>query len=217
MNKNYVLLIDGDNVNYTYLDPFIAYVKEHYGQISEINLFGKLSSSYLNDWKSINSDTIKYNLSDNCKNNTDIQMIHFAWKRFFRDNVHNFIIMSSDADMQAVVADLCSEAEVIIGYNTHKVSAKYLQFLHDRKVVSVDMDQIRGKLSQKEIMTIANKTAKSYLEYKLGNSFFSYDTILDWLKERYPDICSISKEQLVKMLGEFKLSFQANGVSIQAL
>lgn len=217
MNKKYILLIDGDNVNYTYLDPFVQYIQEHFGQVSEIHLFGKLGSSYLNDWKHLSRDTLRYNLSDNCKNNTDIQMVHFAWKRFYRDNVHNFIIMSSDADMQAVVSDLCSEAEVIIGYNRHKVSAKYLQFLHNHKIVSVDLDQVRGKLSKREVAAVVNGVTQSYLEYKLGSSFFSYDTIMDWLKERYPDICAIDKRQLLEMLREFKISFRADGASIKPL
>lgn len=220
-SKKYILLIDGDNVNCTYLEPFLNHIQQHYGEVCEIHLFGKLESTYLRDWKQMTSaplkKTICYNVSENCKNNTDIQMIHFAWKRFYGDHIHNFIIMSSDSDMQAVVSDLCSEAEVIIGYNRHKVAAKYLQYLKEHNVKSVDMDRIRGELSNASIDTIVNCTAQSYLEFKLGRDFFSYDTIIDWLKDRYPDITGITQERLISALDDYKLSFTPKGVKISRI
>ena len=217
----YILLVDGDNVNYTYLDPFIEYIQKNYGAISSIHLFGKLESSYLGDWKRVGNTligkTICYNTNENCKNNTDIQMIHFAWKCFYRDNVHKFIIMSSDSDMQAVVSDLCTEAEVIIGYSRQKVSTKYLQFLKERKVLSVDMDSVRGDLTEEGVSSIIKYTAQSYLEYKLGNQFFSYDTIVDWIHERYPDIKNVDRKKVLEALGDYKISFDKNGVKISMI
>ena len=222
MDENsYILLIDGDNINYTYLDPFVKYVESKLGNICQIHLFGKLGSSYLDDWKHMSKGytekTIFYDVSDSCKNDTDIQMIHFAWKCVYRDGLHKFIIMSSDSDMKAVVSDLCTEAEVVIGYNHHKVSAKYLQYLKEHKVTAIDLDEVRGPLSGRDVITIINCVTQSYLEYKLGEQYFSFDTILDWLHERYPDIGNIDKDVLLRALAEYKVAFTKDGVSISRL
>lgn len=217
MKPEYILLIDGDNVNCSYLSPFFKYIEDAYGPIVETHLFGKLKSSYLDDWKLASSNTpnIYTHAAENYKNSTDIQMVLIAFQKYFSEGRRHFVILSSDSDMISVSTGLPPDAKVIIGYSERKASPKYLADLDSRGIPRIDIDSIRGKLTDADLYTIVNKTMETYISYKLSNKFFSYATVQEWLTDRYPDIDSINTDNIYKYCSEVTLQFTPDGVQIK--
>lgn len=218
MSTDYILLIDGDNVNCSYLFPFMKYIESHFGPIAETHLFGKLKSSYLDDWKaaSDNVPDINTHVTENYKNSTDIQMVLVAFQKYFSENQRHFVILSSDSDMISVSAGLPSDAEVIIGYSARKASAKYLADLDSRGIKRIDIDSVRGELTDSELRSIVNKVIKTYISFKLSDKFFSYATVQEWLTDRYPDIDSLTAKNIYKYCDNLTLQFNAAGVSVKS-
>ncbi len=218
--EKYVLLIDGDNVNCSYLDSFVEYFERTYGTIEKIHLFGKLSSSYLDDWRYAYSDcfkekTITYNVSENRKNGTDVRMVYVACKIFYVEKIKNVVIMSSDSDMTVLVDSLREEGNVMVAYCKDKVSEKYLKYLRDHDIVSLDLDLIRGELTETHLADIINTTMKSYISYKLGNNYFSYKAVIDWIVDRYPELQGkIDDKVLIDHLAGCKIRFNESGVIV---
>lgn len=218
MQAEYILLIDGDNVNCSYLSPFSKYIESHFGHIAETHLFGKLKSSYLDDWKlaTDNVPNICTHVAENYKNSTDIQMVLVAFQKYFSEGRRHFVILSSDSDMISVSAGLPADAEVIIGYSIRKASPKYLADLDSRGIRRIDIDSIRGELTDDELRDIVNKVMETYISFKLSNKFFSYATVQEWLTDRYPDIDSLTVENIHKYCSNITLQFTPAGVAIKS-
>lgn len=218
MQPEYILLIDGDNVNCSYLLPFSKYIESHFGSISETHLFGKLKSSYLDDWKVATDDVpnIYTHVTENYKNSTDIQMVLIAFQKYFSEGKRHFVILSSDSDMISVSAGLPPDAEVIIGYSARKASTKYLADLDTRGIRRIDIDSVRGELTDSELRSIVNKVMETYISFKLSNKFFSYGTVQEWLMDRYPDIDSLTVENIYKYCDNLTLQFTSEGVKIKS-
>ncbi len=219
MPNEYILLIDGDNVNCSYLDSFSKYIEEHYGTITEVHLVGKLKSSYLDDWKRAaknipNLNT--YNIEENHKNSTDIQMALIAFRKYFSENRRKFIILSSDSDMISVSTGLPADVEIIIGYSDRKASSRYLAELDRHSITRLDIDAIRGELSEDELREIVTKTMEAYINFKLSDKFFNYNTVQEWIVDRYPDIEGITADTMYKFCEDLILHFTPEGVSLKS-
>lgn len=217
MPKEYILLIDGDNVNCSYLDSFSKYIEENYGHIIEIHLVGKLKSSYLNDWKQAVkniSNLVTYNIEENHKNSTDIQMALIAFRKYFSENKRRFIILSSDSDMISVSTGLPADAEIIIGYSEQKASPRYLAELDRHSITRLNIDAIRGELSEEELREIVTETMKAYINFKLSDKFFNYNTVQEWVMDRYPDI-DVTVDTVYKYCEDLILHFTPDGVTLK--
>lgn len=218
MQDNYVLLIDGDNVNYSYFELFFSYIEKNYGHIIETHLVGKLESSYLDDWKQITEkvpNVIMHSVEENYKNSTDIQMAILATKKYFYDNCKNFVILSSDADMLSISIGLPKDTKIIIGYSERKTSSRYLASLDKHKITKINIDTIRGELTDKDLHTIVDKTMKSYISFKLSDKFFSYGTVQEWIEDRYPGVDAVTVENVYKYCSDMILHFTPDGVHIK--
>lgn len=220
MQAEYILLIDGDNVNCSYLSPFSKYIETHFGPIKETHLFGKLKSSYLDDWKTVTDgvQNLFTHVTENHKNSTDIKMVLIAFQKYFSETekCRHFVILSSDSDMISVCAGLPSDAEVIIGYSARKASQKYLADLDSRGIRRIDIDSVRGQLTEEELKEIVSKVMETYISFKLSNKFFSYATVQEWLTDRYPDTESLTVENIYKYCSSITLHFTPDGVSIKS-
>lgn len=213
--KKYVLLIDGDNVNWSYMAPIKEYVSQCHGSIEGIHLFGKLNSPFLNDWKQLYSETdelITYNVSSTKKNSTDMHMLGVVLRLYYEKNIHNFIVMSSDSDMESVVNCLPADADITICYSPRKTSQVYLNFLKQRKIDCIDLDALRGPLKKDQINVIVNSVARSYVKFKLSPEYFSYKAIKEWIIDRYPELDYLTVEEIVKNMQEITLHFGDGGV-----
>lgn len=219
MTDKYILLIDGDNVNYSYFELFFSYIEENYGKIVETHLVGKLESSYLDDWKQIKEkvpNAIMHNVEENYKNSTDIQMAIIATKKYFYDNCKNFVILSSDADMLSISIGLPKDTKIIIGYSERKASSKYLASLDKHKITRINIDVIRGELTDKDLQHIVDKTMKTYINFKLSSKFFSYNAVQEWIADRYPGLDVITGENIYKYCSDMILHFTPDGVQVKS-
>lgn len=221
MQQGYILIIDGDNVNCSYFPSFTKYIEANFGTIAEIHLVGILKSSYLDDWKQMVQDypdIIMHTVENSHKNNADIQMALIAFQKYFsREAYRNFVILSSDSDMISVSSGLPSDTNLIIGYSKRKASSRYLSDLEKRKIIHVDIDAIRGELSEEDLRNIVNNTMKAYITFKLSDKFFSYNTVQEWLEDRYPGIESVNADSIYKYCNHLLISFTPNGVSVNQL
>lgn len=224
--SNYTLLIDGDNVNATYLKPLQEYITNVLGEnITNIYLFGKLRSSYLCDWKrAFPSDTtqgvIKYDISENSKNSADVRMLCVALQLYYNEGIRKFIIMSSDSDMESLVKGLADDAEVIVAYSSQKTSKKYLKRLHQQGVECIDLDGLRGPLDSANQDEILNQMMQSYIQFKLSNKYFSYGAVIDWIMDRYPELVELQEMRDAnpyQFFRNIKLSFTPDGVQVETL
>ena len=218
MNKDkYLFLIDGDNINWTYLHPAKVHLEQKGCMISGIYLFGKLNSTYLDDWKRVypeESNLVAYNVAENTKNNTDMKILSVALQKYYFDGVRNFVILSSDADMLSLIETLPTDSQVFIGYVPYKPSSKYLKTLKDRNIGLLDLEDIRGPLSAEDKVVALNSMMQSYIRYKLSSNFFNYNTVLEWIGDRFPELKDISVQELQNSLAELTLKFTPDGVDI---
>lgn len=217
--EEYVLLIDGDNISSYYLPYLVEHIKDKFGGIAAIHLFGRMDSPYIEDWKNVYKSyddiIVTYNISENKKNSTDIYMVHIAWKLFYRDHVRKFVVVSSDSDLSVVVSNLQGEADVMVAYCPCKVGNKYLKFLRDNSIPLLNLDELSGEVSEKDLAEIITSTAHKYLAYKLSDKFFSYDTIIEWITKRHSELNGkLSKEILLKHLTNCQIRFESDGVTI---
>ena len=219
MQQGYILIIDGDNVNCSYLSSFTKYIEDHFGHILEIHLVGKLNSSYLDDWNQTlksNPNMFAHTVEENDKNSTDIKMAFIAFQKYFAEEAYrNFVILSSDSDMISVSAGLPSDVNLIIGYSKRKASPKYLADLDKRGITRIDIDSVRGELSEADLCAIVNKTMETYISFKLSDKFFSYATVQEWLEDRYPGIDSINAANIHKYCKDLTIQFTPSGISIK--
>lgn len=220
----YALLIDGDNVNTSYLQPLKNYVTNSLGgEIKATYLFGCLNSSYLDDWKRTfaeDDSIIKYDISPSLKNSADVRMLCVALQLYYASGLRNFIIMSSDCDMEALVQGLAGNANVVIAYSALRVSPKYLTRLRKHKVKCLDLDSIRGPLSSENIDELLQNMMQSYLQYKLGEHFFNYQAVLDWITTRYPelkDVALLQGRAPHTCFQDMKVSFTPEGAAVSRL
>lgn len=212
---DYVILVDGDNINWSYYDTAQKYARQ-FGNVGRTHLFGKLSSLYLDDWQRVfpADDVIQYDITENRKNSTDMRMLATALRLYFDSGVRCFFILSSDSDMEAIISNMPKDAKMIVGYVPQKTAAKYLLSLQNRGVECVDLDQLRGRLSSAQIEEICKGVMQAYIKYKLGSSFFSYDTVKQWMEERYPETTSLSVDAIIAQLKPMQLSFTKEGIQL---
>lgn len=171
----YTLFIDGDNINQSYLPSVIKYIEDMHETIDSICLFGKLSSAYLDDWKANyppGSLVTHYNIYEGHKNSTDMRILGRALSMYYQDNIRKLMILSSDRDMLTVVTELPRDVQIIVGYCPAKTAKDYLENLKQHKVTTVDLDALRGSLTDDQKANITNSVMRSYLRFKLGASFF---------------------------------------------
>lgn len=219
MPNDYILLIDGDNVNCSYLNSFQKYIEDNYGAIAEMHLVGKLGSSYLNDWKYVAKEfpnLVTYNIKDNHKNSADIQMALIAFQKYFSEHKRKFIILSSDSDMISVATGLPTDVEIIVGYSGRKASPRYLAELDRRAITRLDIDAIRGELSEDDLRKVVTKTMRAYISYKLSDKFFSYNTVQEWIMDRYPDLDGVTVDNIYNYCEDMILHFTPDGVTLKS-
>ena len=213
----YTLFIDGDNINQSYLPSVIKYIEDMHETIDSICLFGKLSSAYLDDWKANyppGSLVTHYNIYEGHKNSTDMRILGRALSMYYQDNIRKLMILSSDRDMLTVVTELPRDVQIIVGYCPAKTAKDYLENLKQHKVTTVDLDALRGSLTDDQKANITNSVMRSYLRFKLGASFFSYKTVQEWIADRYPDLQALAVDNLVKDLQPITISFTQDGCVI---
>lgn len=218
MNKDFVILIDGDNVNFTYFQPILDRISAEGDTIKSVHLFGKLSSKYIQDWKAFFSMwnfIEQYPVCENHKNATDIQMIALIYKLYYEEHHKYFVILSSDSDFSYVLTKMPEDSEFLVGYCRDKVSDSYIEFLNHSRFQSVDLDELRGPINQKLMTDIVNTVLQAYLEFKLSSDFFSYATILSWICNRYGYIGLDTAEDVVKCCKNKMLLFEPDGVKVQ--
>lgn len=221
---DYALLIDGDNVNTSYLAPLEEYVEHKLnGRIHTTHLFGCLKSSYLDDWKRVfkkNDTVVKYDISPSVKNSADVRMLCVALQLYYDKGIRNFIIMSSDCDMESLVEGLSKDASIIVAYSALRVSPKYIERLCKRKVSCLNLDDLRGPLKPSEVSSILQNMMESYIQYKLGENFFNYQTVLDWIGMRYPElkgVLTLQDRDPSSCFKDVKVTFTQEGAIIQPL
>lgn len=218
--KDILLLIDGDNVNFTYFQSVLKYLEESGEAIDSVHLFGKLSSKYIQDWKAFFSAwnfVERYPVCANHKNATDIQMISLIFKMYYEKKARNFFILSSDSDFSYLLDQLPEDVNVRVGYCDDKVSPAYIEFLTAREIQGINLDQLRGPLTDGIRKDIVNTVLQAYLEFKLSPEFFSYDTVLSWVRHRYGDVGLQSPEDIRRFCMDKKLVFDERGVQVRDL
>lgn len=215
---NFALLVDGDNVNLSYIEPLRKYIESQGASISKMHLFGKLKSSYLDDWRLAFPESpgvISYTITDSNKNSTDVKMITVASKMHYCEHIENFIIMSSDQDMELLVEGLLADsANVMVAYSENKMSQDYLMRLRSKNINCVNLDELRGPLKEEQIQEIINQMMRSYIRFKLGDKFFNYDTVCKWITDRYPELNYLTCDDVQKGARDITLSFVTEGVAL---
>lgn len=213
----YALLIDGDNINPSYLPSVIKYVESTGSELSSINLFGKLNSGYLDDWNQAypkGSVITKYNITENRKNSTDMRILSEAIRMYYEESIKHFIILSSDQDMESIIYALPADVEIVIGYCRHKTSKPYLKALSRKRIRTMDLDAIRGDLTPEQIKETINSALRCYLGFKLGASYFSYTALAEWISDRYPELKDLKESEIVDALSDVKLTFTKEGCHV---
>lgn len=216
--KDVLILIDGDNINFTYFQSVLKHLEDNGEQIDSVHLFGKLSSKYIQDWKAFFSAwnfVERYPVCANHKNATDIQMISLIFKMYYEKEARNFLILSSDSDFSYLLDQLPKDVSVRVGYCDGKVSDAYIKFLEERQIPGINLDQLRGPLTDDIREAVVNTVLQAYLEFKLSPEFFSYDTVLSWVRHRYGDIGLQSAEDIRRFCKDKKLVFDERGVQVR--
>lgn len=213
--KAYTILIDGDNINILQFTRFVDYLKSNGNSVQSTHLFGKLSSPFLADWKSIDKfidSVITYEVSSDKKNSTDMKMCSTIFNLYYSQNLRNFALLSSDSDMLTVIKDMPNDANFLVGYSRFKVAINYINLLSKQHVEHIDLDNILGELSEAEVKDVINSTLHSYLQFKLGSTYFSYNAIRDWIVDRYPCLAELTTKQIINNLDPVTISFNSIGV-----
>lgn len=203
-----IILIDGDNINPSYLKPFEEYLVKRNYTVNEILLFGKTESNYVKDWKYLCDDErVKpYTVVMNKKNVTDVQLISVACQKIYQDNYKCICIMTSDMDIDCLLQWLPPEIEVIVGYRSVNTSEKFIRKLESRYPKSVDLEALRGTLTEEQIAAIVNFTKENIIEYKVCG-YFSFTALHDWIKSRYSELRDITEEQIQELCTPLQINF----------
>lgn len=217
--RSLLLLIDGDNINFTYYQPLVDYIAACGGQIDEVHLFGKLDSHFVVDWTMALQDSgiVCHTIDRKQKNATDIQLISIAMEKHFTENKVDFCIVSSDSDFSNLVGVLPMSCIVSVAYISSKASSDYISFLNQNNCTLFDLEKIRGDITDKQRESIANLVVTSYLSHKLSANYISYHTILSLIKTRYKDIGINSVEDLRKLVVDKVIHLGAEGIELRDL
>ncbi len=216
-SKDILIMIDGDNVNFTYFKPIINWVEKNGYTIKGVHLFGKLNSKYIQDWKayfSVWPFIDQYPVCENHKNATDIQMISVVYKLYYEQAQKNYLILSSDSDFSYMLTQLPEDTKFVIGYCPDKTSASYLDFLHTHDFETIDLNALRGPMTEELQKDIVNTVLQAYLEFKLSPEYFKYDILLTWVNNRYGDIGINSAEEIMPLCSDKQLVFNQHGVKV---
>ncbi|MEG2262812.1 MAG: hypothetical protein RSC43_00275 [Clostridia bacterium] len=213
-----IIMIDGDNVNFTYYKPFLSYLASTNIEIAEVHLFGKLASKYVQDWKAFlhpGSIFMECPVTANRKNSTDIQLISMICQKYHIEGFRHFCLLSSDSDFGYIATTLPENCKLIVGYCGCKVASSYVKFLRANKIQAVDLDLLRGPITGQLKTDMVNTILKSYLEFKLSENFFDYATLTSWLRHRFGDTCVASPEEVQSLCKDKRISFSPAGVIIE--
>ncbi len=204
-------------MNFTYFQPLYRYLTARNYEIVELHLFGKLNSKYVQDWHSYLQPTIlihEYPVIENCKNSTDIQMMNIIYKKYYSDGIKHYCLLSSDSDFAYILTTLPEDCDIFVAYCDDKVSESYISYLKTSKILHVEMNTMRGEVTDVLRGEIVDTVLASYLSFKLGKEFFNYETLLSWIHRRYGDIGINTASDVQKLCGPKALTFNADGVCI---
>ncbi len=215
--REILIMIDGDNVNFTYFNPIVNWVEQNGYTIKGVHLFGKLNSKYIQDWKayfSVWPFVDQYPVCENHKNVTDIQMIAVAYKMYYEEDQRDYLIMSSDSDFSYMLSQFPNDSHFIVAYCPEKTSDSYISFLHEHGFETIDLDALRGPLTDKLRKDIVNTVLQAYLEFKLSPEYFKYDILLSWIHNRYGNIGLNSAKEVMPLCSDKQLVFSQDGVKV---
>lgn len=219
-NSSIVILIDGDNVNFTYYKPLVEFFESHGITVSEVNLFGKLASKYVQDWRSFLKEGSKFvecPVAANRKNSTDIQIINMVYQKYHSEHIKYFCLMSSDADFSYILTTLPEDCMCAVAYCKERTAVSYIDFLNENNIPSVNLEDLRGPITEELRKEIVNTILTSYLEYKLSPNFFDYATVASWTKHRFGNSFALSADDIQKMCESKVLEFTPEGVKVKDL
>ncbi len=108
--RNFALLIDGDNVSPKYISGIIEEMTGKYGNLSVRRIYGDFTKNDKNSWKTVlldNSLTPIQQYSNTVgKNSSDSALIIDAMDILYTGNVDGFCIVSSDSDFTRLCSRL---------------------------------------------------------------------------------------------------------------
>lgn len=218
--QDLLILIDGDNVNFTYFQSVLTWAEQAGYSVKGVHLFGKLNSKYIQDWKAFFSTwpfISQYPVCENHKNAADIQMMAVIYKMYYEEHQRCFMILSSDSDFSYLLTQIPTDTKFIIGYSPEKVSAAYLDFLNEHGIQSLNLDDLRGPITPGLMKDIVNTVLQAYLEFKLSPEYFSYDTLLSWITNRYGNIGFESSASVREFCEDKQLVFDERGVHVKSM
>ena len=110
LNKNFALLIDGDNVSPKYISGIIEEMTTKYGNLSYRRIYGDFTKTAKNSWKDVLLDNSitpiqQYNNTVG-KNSSDSALIIDAMDILYTGKVDGFCIVSSDSDFTRLASRL---------------------------------------------------------------------------------------------------------------
>lgn len=110
MDRNFALLIDGDNVSPKYISGIIEEMTTKYGNLSYRRIYGDFTKTSKNSWKDVLLDNSitpiqQYNNTVG-KNSSDSALIIDAMDILYTGKVDGFCIVSSDSDFTRLASRL---------------------------------------------------------------------------------------------------------------
>lgn len=210
-----IVFIDADNINSTYYIPLKTHLIENYNCNLEVYLFGNIRNRHLSDWDElIESEGIIVDLAAPGKNSSDMKLINLLYSKYYGDNIKDFCIVSSDSDFQYTLKSLPKEANILLAYSRHKVSQSYLTLVNKLGLGLIDLESIRGPLTDEGVYNVINTVLTSYLEYKLSEEFFSYSALAKWIEVRFPELKDFPVNELHKYCEDKLLTFSKDGITV---
>ncbi len=118
MEKKYALLIDAENISYSYIEEIVDIVS-NYGLATIKRIYGDFTKPTLKGWM---NELLKYSLTPilniaytQGKNSTDSAMIINAMEIMYTSDVDGFCIVSSDSDFTGLASKIRESGKDVLG------------------------------------------------------------------------------------------------------
>ncbi len=168
MDKNFAVLIDGDNIPSAYVKEMMEEIAK-YGNPTIKRIYGDWTNPGLNKWKNVLLENAitpiqQYGYTKG-KNSTDSAMIIDAMDILYSGKVNGFCIVSSDSDFTRLATRLREAAMQVIGIGEKKTPDPFVvacdKFIYIEILKNSTKDSDKDETVKKEAVDkISNKTIK---------------------------------------------------------